>query len=75
MLDGQVVGCGEAVVVGGTTAAVAADVPVGTAAATAAGVAVAAAADVPIGTAAAGAKGQTNAAAVFHHSLRNRQNH
>ena len=69
---------------GGTAAAVAADVPVGTAAAAAA---VAAAADVPVGTAAAVAKGQTNAAAVFgyflvptavaaafHHFLRNRRN-
>ena len=73
MLDGQVVGCEEAVVVGGTAAAVE----------------VAAAADVPVGTAAACAKGQTNAAAVFDHfrvpttavaaalhpSPRNRQNH
>ena len=87
-LDDQVVGCGEAVVVGETAAAVAADVPVGTAAATAAAVAVAAAADVPVGTAAAVAKGQANAAAVFdyfrvptavaaafYHSLRNRRNH
>ena len=49
MLDDQVVGCEEVVVVGGTAAAVA----------------VAAAADVPIGTAAAVAKGLTNAAAVF----------
>ena len=88
MLDDQVVGCGEAVVVGGTAAAVAADVPVGTAAATAAAAAVAAAADVLVGTAAAVAKGQTNAAAVFgyflvptavaaafHHFLRNRRSH
>ena len=72
MLDDQVVGCEEAVVVGGTAAAVA----------------VAAAADVPVGTAAAVAKGLTNAAAVFdnfrvptavatafHHSPRNRQNY
>ena len=68
----QVVGCEEAVVVGGTAAAVA----------------VAAATDVPVGTAAAVAKGLTNAASVFdhfrvptalaaafHHSPRNRQNH
>ena len=89
LLDDQVVGCGEAVVVGGTAVAVAADVPVGTAAATAAAAAVPAAADVPVGTAAAVAKGQTNAAAVFgyflvfhagrtaafHHFLRNRRNH
>ena len=72
MLDDQVVGCEEAVVVGGTADAVA----------------VAAAADVPVGTAAAVAKGLTNAAAVFdhfrvptavaaafHHSPRNRQDH
>ena len=88
MLDDQVVGCGEAVVVGGTAAAVAADVSVGTAAATAAAAAVAAAADVLVGTDAAVAKGQTNAAAVFgyflvptavtaafHHFLRNRRSH
>ena len=66
------VGCEEAVVVGGTAAAVA----------------VGAAADVPVGTADAVDKGLTNAAAVFdhfrvpaavdaafHHSPRNRQTH
>ena len=70
MLDDQVVGCEEAVVVGGTAAAVvpAADVPVGTAAAVAKGLTnVAAVFDhfrVP-----------TAVAAAFHHSPRNRQNH
>ena len=68
MLDDQVVGCGEAVVVGGTAAAVAADVPVGTAAAVAKGQTNAAAVFgyflVP-----------TAVAAAFHHFLRNRRNH
>ena len=72
MLDDQVVGCEEAGIVGGNAAAVA----------------VAAAADAPVRTAAAVAKGLTNAAAVFghfrvltvaaaafHHSPQNRQNH
>ena len=72
MLDDQVMGCKEAGVVGGTAAAVA----------------VAAAAGVPVRTAAAVAKGLTNAAAVFghfrvptvaaaafHQSPQNRQNH
>ena len=70
MLDDQVVGCEEAVVVGGTAAAVApaADVSVGTAAAVAKSLTnVAAVFDhfrVP-----------TAVAAAFHHSPRNRQNH
>ena len=51
MLDDQVVGCEEIVVVGGTAAAVA----------------VAAAADVLVGTTAAVAKGLTNAAALLDH--------
>ena len=71
MLDDQVVGCEEAVVVGGTAAAVA----------------VAAAADVPVSTTAAVAKGLTNTAAVFdlrvptavaaafHHYPQNHQNY
>ena len=68
MLDDQVVGCGEAVVIGGTAAGVAADVPVGTAAAVAKGQTNAAAVFgyflVP-----------TAVAAAFHHFLRNRRNH
>ena len=70
MLDDQVVGCEEAVVVGGTAAAVAAaaDVPVGTAAAVDKGLTNAAAVfdhfRVP-----------TVVAAAFHRSPRNRQNH
>ena len=70
MLDDQVVGCEEAVVVGGTAAAVAAaaDVPLGTVPAVAEGLTNAAAVfdnfRVP-----------TAVSAAFHHSPRNRENH